>query len=146
MQRSYGLWMRRLDLLNGTSLTYKDLCIPCCADCNSKYLSTVEKEISGAIEGGDYNAVSIDHRTWYFWAGKIFYGVLRKELSLLADRTDPTKGTIATARSFLHHCFSRRRHASSVHLHRQFQHHVKGMETGRIRSTPTIPSRRSDQG
>lgn len=30
----------------------------------------------------------------FYWAAKIFYGILRKELSLLVDQSDPEKGSI----------------------------------------------------
>jgi hypothetical protein len=38
----------------------------------------------------------LDARVWYLWAGKIFYGILRKEMSLFSDQSDRNKGTIAT--------------------------------------------------
>lgn len=96
LQRSYDLWNQKLDLLNRTSIPYKNLCIPCCGPCNSEHLSRIEKAISNVVANGYEEAKSVEPRTWYLWAGKIFYGVLRKELSLLSDRSDPKKGTIVT--------------------------------------------------
>jgi hypothetical protein len=97
LQNSYDLWNQKLRLLNGTSIPYKSLCIPCCKKCNSEYLSRIEKSISNVVTRGYEEAVRLEARTWYLWAGKIFYGILRKELSLLADRSDPNKGAIATS-------------------------------------------------
>ncbi len=96
LQRDYNLWDQRLHLLNRTTITYRQLCIPCCKQCNGEDLSRIEDTIRNAVKCGYQSARDIDPRLWYLWTGKIFYGVLRKELSLLADRTDPSKGTIAT--------------------------------------------------
>lgn len=96
LQRSYDLWNQKLHLLNRTSITYKNLYIPCCRLCNSGPLSRIEKAISNAVANGYEEAKRVEPRTWYLWTGKIFYGLLRKELSLLSDRSDPKKGTIVT--------------------------------------------------
>ena len=121
LQRSYDLWNQRLRLLNGTSIPYKSLCIPCCKKCNSEYLSGIEKSVSNVVARGYEEAVRLETRTWYLWAGKIFYGILRKELSLPADRSNPSKGAIAT-NSLL-------KHFSNLHLFIQGvrgKHHFGG--------------------
>jgi hypothetical protein len=96
LQRSYDLWNQRLDLLNHSSIPYKNLCVPCCGSCNSEHLSRIETAISNAVSKGYQEANKLAARTWYLWAGKIFYGVLRKELSLVSDRSDPTSRPIAS--------------------------------------------------
>jgi len=47
--------------------------------------------------------VALDGWTWYLWLGKLFYGILRKEINLLRDRARPNEGPIipaATLESF----------------------------------------------
>lgn len=96
LQNEFHIQTNTLHLLNGTSIQYKNLVIPCCIKCNSKYLSAIENEISSAVRAGYDAAIKVPQKKWYLWAGKIFYGILRKELSLEMDRRSPGKGTIAT--------------------------------------------------
>lgn len=94
LQSKYDLWSARLELLNGTSIPYKQLKIPCCAECNSGSLSALESAISRAVTSGYQSAALLDQRLWYLWAGKIYFGILRKELTLLRERSDPGAGSI----------------------------------------------------
>lgn len=96
LQNQYSLWDQKLRLLNGTLLPYRRLTIPCCKECNTQHLSKVEEDVSAAIRDGFHKAVELPGDTWYLWAGKIFYGILRKELSLLFKRSSPKDGTIVT--------------------------------------------------
>ena len=90
----YDLWNARLDLLNGTSITYKQLTIPCCAVCNNTALSSLETRISNAVSGGYESARTLGTPDWYLWAGKLFFGLLRKELTLRRERRNPSAGNI----------------------------------------------------
>lgn len=94
LQSRYDLWNSRLDLLNNTSITYKQLKIPCCATCNNGALSTLESTISRAVTGGYHASESLDPHHWYLWAGKLYFGILRKELTLRRERNDPSAGSI----------------------------------------------------
>jgi len=96
LQNEFDLWGKTIDLQNGTSIQYKNLLIPCCVKCNTENLSAIENEVSNAVKAGYDAAIKISQKTWYLWAGKIFYGILRKELSLVGDRRNPGKGAIAT--------------------------------------------------
>lgn len=106
LQTKFNLWDQRLTLLNGTYIQYKFLYIPCCADCNGGYLSRLETKIRDALEGGYATCMKLDHLTWQLWAGKLFYGTLRKEINLLLSRRNPENGTIVTEevlKSFSNH-------------------------------------------
>lgn len=94
LQKKYDLWNQQLTLLNGTSIPYKSLKIPCCAECNNESLSQLENQVRRALEGGYESSLQLDNSIWYLWAGKIFYGILRKELTLLHDREKGTDTTI----------------------------------------------------
>ena len=92
----YDLWNQKIDLLNGSLMPYRQLTIPCCAQCNNEHLSRIENQINASVEGGYEKAIKIPERSWYLWAGKIFYGILRKEIALLLNRSNPNDGTIVT--------------------------------------------------
>ncbi|WP_275817435.1 hypothetical protein [Neptuniibacter sp. CAU 1671] len=96
LQNRYELWDQKVGLLNLSFLAYRQLTIPCCKACNNQHLSQLEGEVIAAVRGGFEKAVQLPSKTWYLWAGKIFYGLLRKELSLLLERSNPNRGTIAT--------------------------------------------------
>ncbi len=98
LQKRHNLWDQRLTLLNGTTVPYRDLKIPCCAECNNQSLSKLENVIRSAVLKGYTEALATDGRLWFLWAGKIFYGILRTELHLLEDRSAPAGGTIVPER------------------------------------------------
>ncbi len=94
LQHRVGLWDQSLALLNGTKIPYRQLKIPCCADCNNGCLSALANEIGEAFDQG-YDAVrSLPPIRLFQWCGKLWYGLLFKELSLLVDRRDASLGTI----------------------------------------------------
>jgi hypothetical protein len=94
LQHRHNLWGQQLTLLNRTHITYSQLTIPCCKSCNSGHLSSMENRVRTAVEGGYAEAAKLDPLLLYQWMGKIFYGILRKELTLLLDRRNKDGGTI----------------------------------------------------
>ncbi|QDU74220.1 hypothetical protein Pan97_12250 [Bremerella volcania] len=95
LQNRHDLWDQELFLLNHTTIKYSKLTVPCCENCNSSHLSKLEAKIGSAVQSGYSEAVKLSSLDVYQWLGKIFYGVLRKELTLRLDRQKPDKGTIA---------------------------------------------------
>lgn len=95
-QRRYDLWNQSLNLANGTDIQYRHLTVPCCADCNNQRLRVVEDAMSQAVENGREAVSALGDQTLFLWLGKLFYGILYKELMLLHDRSDPKSGTIIT--------------------------------------------------
>ena len=94
LQRKHNLWNKHITLINGTLIRYAQLKIPCCFPCNNEYLSQLEKEISTAINKGYRACLELDSITIFYWSAKILYGILRKGLNLLVDRSSPEKGSI----------------------------------------------------
>ena len=94
LQRRYDLWDQQLVLLNGTTIPYRQLTIPCCSTCNSQHLGDLESTIQAAIESGYEAVAQLPPLTIYQWVGKIVYGIMRKELGLLRDRRDRDSGPI----------------------------------------------------
>lgn len=97
LQQRYDIWDQRIDLLNDTEIQYRSLRIPCCSTCNNEDLSKLESVISSAVASGHEACRVLDERLLYMWAGKLFYGILRKEINLLRDRAEPGKESIIPA-------------------------------------------------
>lgn len=96
LQHRHDLWNQELTLLNGTSIRYSQITIPCCATCNNTNLSALENRIRTAVEAGYHESAKLSSHDLFQWIGKIFYGILRKELTLLLNRRDAGEGTIVT--------------------------------------------------
>jgi hypothetical protein len=109
VQDRFNLWNQRLTLLNGTTIAYRQLKIPCCCVCNNEALSRVENEVRQAVELGVEAVSDLDSRTLFVWLGKIFFGLLYRELFLRADLTRPDSAPIVTADQLssyqMHHYF-----------------------------------------
>lgn len=96
LQRRFNLWTQRIGLLNDSLIKYRQLTIPACARCNNVDLSRLESAVAKAVDEGYAAALSLDPYLWYLWAGKLFYGILRKELSLICNRAKPDEGSIVS--------------------------------------------------
>lgn len=97
LQKRFDLWDQTLVLLNRTTIPYRQLTIPCCADCNGNHLQPIETSVSLAVQKGGSDAVrGLGDKILFLWLGKIFYGILYKELFLLLDRSRNHTNTIAT--------------------------------------------------
>ncbi len=94
LQNRYNLWNQKIGLLNRTLIRYRELLIPCCSTCNNEDLSSLESQIAIAVQGGYGACTVLDKRLLYLWVGQLFYGILRKEISLALDRSRPSDGTI----------------------------------------------------
>jgi len=93
-QRRFKLWDQRLNLLNGTSICYRQLTVPCCEECNKRQLQPIENIVLGAIEEGAEAVGGLSNRVLFLWLGKVLYGLLYREALLYFDRRDPTAGAI----------------------------------------------------
>jgi hypothetical protein len=96
VQNRFSLWNQKLTLLNGTTIPYRHLTIPCCAQCNNEHLHPIEKRVADASLGGPNAVAALDQLTLFLWLGKIFYGILYKELFLRRDRASKRKCPIVT--------------------------------------------------
>jgi hypothetical protein len=86
LQNRFNLWNQRLDLINQTSIPYKQLTIPCCKTCNNEHLSKLENIMREAVAQGPQAVDQLPPATVYMWLSKIFYGILYRESLLRADR------------------------------------------------------------
>jgi hypothetical protein len=86
LQHRFGLWDQTITLLNGTTIPYRQLTIPCCTRCNTHYLSNLEACVNQAVTTGASAVRAMDQLTLFLWVTKLFYGVLYRELFLPVDR------------------------------------------------------------
>lgn len=86
LQNKFKLWNQRLELINETSIPYRQLTIPCCKICNNVHLSKIEETMRVAVDLGPSAVAKLPPATVYMWLSKIFYGILYRESLLLADR------------------------------------------------------------
>lgn len=103
-QERFDLWNQRLGLLNGTTIPYRQLTIPCCIGCNTCALQPIESAMAEATLAGPEAVCALGPRVIFNWLGKIFYGLVHRELFLALNRRDPQAGSIATPE--LIHSFS----------------------------------------
>ena len=94
LQHQFNLWDQKIYLLNGTLIPYRFLTIPCCFECNNHYLKPFEDKIKSAFESGYEQFETLDKELLFLWLGKIYFGIMYRELFLNLDRTKPEKGTI----------------------------------------------------
>lgn len=95
-QKRYDLWNQEFVLLNRTTIPYRQLTVPCCADCNKYQLQPIETSISQAVLQGPEAVRKLGDNILFLWLGKIFYGLLYRELFLLLDIKEKNEDTIAS--------------------------------------------------
>lgn len=94
LQQQFNLWDQKLTLLNGTFIPYRYLTIPCCFECNNIHLRPFEDKINNAFKNGFEEFKTLDKESLFLWIGKIYFGLIYRELFLELDRKNPNKGTI----------------------------------------------------
>ncbi len=108
LQNRFNLWNQRLNLINLTSIPYRQLTIPCCNTCNNIHLSKIEDIMCAAVESGPSAVAKLPPSTVYMWLSKIFYGILYRESLLRADRRGDKRPIVrkeALRELRLHHDF-----------------------------------------
>ena len=113
LQNKFDLWEQQIHLLNKSLIRYRQLAVPCCSQCNNKYLSTIEKDAKFVCENG-IKATPDLKLSLFLWLSKIWYGLLYKELFMLYDQSNPEFGTIADTK-----------------LINQYSQHLEFMQTAR---------------
>jgi len=94
LQNRFNLWDKQLTLSNKSEILYRNLKIPCCNKCNNDYLAKLENEIAIKVGKGFIEFKGLDELKIFQWLGKIEFGILFEELTLLYDRKRPEDGTI----------------------------------------------------
>lgn len=94
IQKEFNLRNQEVTLLNGRSLFYRHLTIPCCFNCNNKHLEPFENKVHIAFQKGFESFSELNSEIIFLWLGKIFYGLMYKELFLSMDQKDPNSPKI----------------------------------------------------
>ncbi|MBM0837752.1 hypothetical protein [Staphylococcus epidermidis] len=93
--KKYNLYDKKIKiLLNETTISYRNLTIPCCLDCNGKYLSIIEDKMKKILQKNRNQIQEEEEEAIFLWGAKIFYGLLYKELELAYDRSKPDSDSI----------------------------------------------------
>ncbi|MEZ0487300.1 hypothetical protein [Fibrella aquatica] len=106
LQNRFNLWDQKIFLLNGTLLPYRQITIPCCFNCNNIHLKPFEDKVHEAFKIGYEAFRELDKNILFLWLGKIYFGIIYRELFLRIDRSNPEKGTITSTgylKSFYSH-------------------------------------------
>ena len=99
LQNRFDLWDESIVLKNGTRIRYKDLKIPCCKQCNTKYLSQIESSVSALLEKDDLPGLLQASEALFIWLYKIMYGINYKEIFLSHDRKEAKSQKIVSMES-----------------------------------------------
>lgn len=103
LQEKFDIWDNKISLLNKTMINYRQLLVPCCPQCNNKYLSKIERDVKFVCENG-IKAVEDFKLSLFLWLSKIWYGMLYKELFLPYDRSIPEFGNILDGEIINQYC------------------------------------------
>jgi len=100
LQKKQKLFSEHIGLLNGTKFPYRKIKVPCCAECNNGYLSSIENKVINIL---DKNKLSEkDNDILFIWLYKILYGLHYKELFLKENiRQKEKQPTIAKTENLL---------------------------------------------
>tara|TARA_R110002073_G_scaffold4833_13_gene30841 strand:+ start:2139 stop:3110 length:972 start_codon:yes stop_codon:yes gene_type:complete len=94
LQHRHNLWNRKLVLQNNTMIDYKHLVIPCCRSCNNEHLARLEDRVKTAVEEGYDSCMNLTPLEIMQWVGKMYFGILKKELTLVSDRANDSNESI----------------------------------------------------
>lgn len=94
LQREHDLWNQRLVLLNHTEIPYRQLLIPCCMKCNNEPLAEMEAEVAKLLTGAYKKPTEEQEYRLFQWCSKILYGLLHREMILLADRSKKSNESV----------------------------------------------------
>jgi hypothetical protein len=90
MQRDFGLQNRKLTLINGTLIPYKQLKLPCCRECNNVRLGQMEESFQHFIYKDWKGIDAVPDLLVMQWCAKVLFATLYKEHSLPLHRNDPS--------------------------------------------------------
>src|SRR5262245_58398877 len=94
LQKRFQLQHQIITLLNGTTIKYSQLKVPCCRKCNNEHLSGLETRVKRHLQMPPRKLAPRQQTDLFTWACKILLGILYKERLLPRDRREPNKGTI----------------------------------------------------
>jgi len=82
----YSLRDKTFKMLEGSSLQYQDMHIPCFADVIKNAINPLEKEIEKAFTVGYEDVIKVPEERLFQWMAKLIYGVLYNDISIEARK------------------------------------------------------------
>lgn len=76
----FNLWEQQLTLINGTTIPYRKVVIPCCRLCNNDHIGKLDNRIATFLKGGFKTFKTLDEPTIFQWLSRILYSILYLEL------------------------------------------------------------------
>ena len=89
LQTKFGLAYQSLTLLNGTTIPYRNLKVPCCKTCNNVHLSQLENRVKTLLFERPIKDVSKNLDQVFIWATKILLAIVYAERLLPLSRRYP---------------------------------------------------------
>ncbi len=78
----YSLRDKTFKMLEGSSLQYRDVKIPCFSDVIKNAINPLEKEIEKAFTAGYEAVIKVPEERLFQWIAKLVYGVLYNDMSI----------------------------------------------------------------
>jgi hypothetical protein len=89
LQKKFQIGNQRLTLLNGTTIPYSQLTVPCCTRCNNVHLSQLENRVKRLFFERPLPEARRHLDQIFIWATKILLGTIYAERMLPFDRRHP---------------------------------------------------------
>ncbi len=90
MQRDFDLMHRKLNLVNGSRIAYKQLKLPCCRECNNVHLGRMEESFQHYVYKDWKPIAEVPDLLVMQWCAKVLFSILYKEHSLPLRIDDPS--------------------------------------------------------
>jgi hypothetical protein len=75
-----NLWDQKLTLLNGMTVPYRRVVIPCCRSCNNEHIGRLDKKVAEYVKAGYKKFRKIKEPILFQWLSRILYCILYLEL------------------------------------------------------------------
>ena len=89
LQEKFNLWDQTIHLLNGTTIQYSKLTVPCCHGCNTNHLSKLENRIKHYLFNEPISVARKHSGDVLIWVMKILLGIIYAERLLPLQRSKP---------------------------------------------------------
>jgi hypothetical protein len=89
-QEKFNLWDQTIHLLNGTTIQYSKLTVPCCKPCNTIHLSQLENRVKRLLFEAPISVARRNSSDIWIWVMKILLGIVYAERILPLRRSKPS--------------------------------------------------------
>lgn len=89
LQEKFKLWDQTIHLLNGTTIQYAKLTVPCCKPCNTTHLSKLENRVKKHLFEEPLSVARRNSPDIWIWVMKILLGIVYAERILPLRRSKP---------------------------------------------------------